>query len=492
MASVISTIRGLFRGNGIVSRSARGSLWLLTGSTAQESLRLLRNILLTRILAPADFGAMAIVMAFTQLFESVTEVGIGEAVVQDVEGARPTYLNAAWIVSAARGIAMWAAGMALAGPIAAFYRQPELLSMLRIAFTYLLLRGLMSIRTYVALKRMRMQTYVGIMNGAGIMSLVLTIVLGYQLRTGMALAYGLALEGAFTLVLSYVLSPYLPRLEFKKEHTRSLMSFVKGYAGMPILTFLFLRADVFVIGRVLTPEETGLYAMAAALGSGFAVLVSKVVLPIFIPVFSEIKSDRQRVEKAITNLNAIIPLVAFPVVALSIVFGGDILSVVYTDEYRDVGVCLAILVYVNVMRIANMPVASVYVAFGKPEYQRLYVLVRVMIVAATIYPLVATAGLLGGAISLALATTVAHVVQSVTLRRVLDVSTVRYLSAYLVGACVSVPVLLLGLLRGSVWERSVEIRLISGGIVLFAVYLVCVLLGRRLWSRIVATENKRG
>ena len=105
-------------------------------------------MILTRFLAPEQFGLMALVLAASQLFEALTEVGVRQAVVQSKRGASDEYLNVAWWFSAGRGLGLYILGWIFAPRVSVFYGEPALAQLLRVAFLTMLLRGVTSPRLY--------------------------------------------------------------------------------------------------------------------------------------------------------------------------------------------------------------------------------------------------------------------------------------------------------------------------------------------------------
>ena len=64
------TIDQYGKSKSLKARAARGSTWLAIGSGSEQLLRLIRNMILTRILAPEVFGIMAIIFAINTFFLS--------------------------------------------------------------------------------------------------------------------------------------------------------------------------------------------------------------------------------------------------------------------------------------------------------------------------------------------------------------------------------------------------------------------------------------
>ena len=70
------------QGDALRAKVMRGGAWLGSGNVAEQATRFARNMVLTRLLAPSAFGAMAIVMSSSAIVAALTEVGMKQAVIQ--------------------------------------------------------------------------------------------------------------------------------------------------------------------------------------------------------------------------------------------------------------------------------------------------------------------------------------------------------------------------------------------------------------------------
>jgi O-antigen/teichoic acid export membrane protein len=220
-----SKINTIFYGKRLQDKAAHGTIWLGTANGVEQILRFIRNMILTRILAPEAFGVMAIVLAVNNFLESFTEVGIRQALIQNPRGTEETYLNAAWWISASRATVLYSIAYFSAPLIANIYNNPELILILRIAFLSILFRGFMSVRAYVAVKEMHFKKWVFILNGGGILGIILAVVLAFYIKNIWALVIGFTAESAFRFVLSYILAPFFPSFKFDKENLQSIVKY---------------------------------------------------------------------------------------------------------------------------------------------------------------------------------------------------------------------------------------------------------------------------
>jgi len=74
-------------GSGLKAKVIQGAIALGIGKVAGGGLKFVRYMLLARLLAPGEFGQMAIVSLVAMAFQSFTEVGVRQSVIQNRRGA---------------------------------------------------------------------------------------------------------------------------------------------------------------------------------------------------------------------------------------------------------------------------------------------------------------------------------------------------------------------------------------------------------------------
>jgi O-antigen/teichoic acid export membrane protein len=88
--------------------------WILIGYALALILRLLGNLIMTRIFVPDVFGIMAIATVVQVIISLLSDIGLFQAIIQSPNGEKPSLLNTAWTVQALRGCLIWAACIAVA------------------------------------------------------------------------------------------------------------------------------------------------------------------------------------------------------------------------------------------------------------------------------------------------------------------------------------------------------------------------------------------
>ncbi|MEQ8690685.1 MAG: oligosaccharide flippase family protein, partial [Pseudomonadales bacterium] len=103
-----------------------GGAFLLLGEGYSSGLRLVSNLLMTRMLYPEAFGIMLVInVVFTGL-AMLSDVGIRSAIIARKGEVDQQFLNVAWTIMIIRGFILGAIAAFIASPLAEWYEHPEL------------------------------------------------------------------------------------------------------------------------------------------------------------------------------------------------------------------------------------------------------------------------------------------------------------------------------------------------------------------------------
>jgi PST family polysaccharide transporter/lipopolysaccharide exporter len=432
--AIAAKVRRSIDGEGLKARVLRGGALMGAGSAVEQGLRFIRNIILTRLLMPEALGIMTIILAVNAALEALTDVGLREAIVQHPHADTKPFLNAAWWFAICRGIALFALGYVFAPALVQFYHIPQVCHLMTLSFSAILFNGAMSTRAFILLKEMRYGRWVEIMQGAALGGVGITIALVLLLRDVRALVYGYMAEAVLRCALSYIICPFKPGLEFEKNQTREIFRFARGMVGSPFLTFLFLQADIFVLGKMVNKHDLGLYSMASSFSGVPALLISIFVNPILMPAFAQIRNQYERINNALLKATATMSFVGFPLCMWVALFGPGLMGTVYGPSYASVGHVFAILFCATVLRTMASPISAVYLSLGQPGLNRIFTAIRTCIVVVIIYPSVVVFGLKGAAAAGALAMIFAWVIQVRRMRILTRLAMKSYWSSVIAGS----------------------------------------------------------
>jgi len=442
---LFSKILNLVNSNELKGKFARGGLVLTSASAFEIGARLLRNVILTRLLVPEYFGLMAMIMSVMAFFEAFTEVGVRHVVIQNKKGGSEEFLNVAWWFSSIRGACLFVAAFFAAPLVCDFYSAPELLLPIRAAFAALLLNGIVSPRIHALEKELKYLKFVAMKQGSAVLNVVTAVVLSLFIKSVWPLVIGLVIEYAGICLLSYVLIPFRPKLRINKTYMGEILRFARGMFGLPILTFTFFQFDIFIIGKLLTREELGLYSIARSLALVSILAFSKIVRPLVLPALSKIKDSKKSLKMALLNITDLICVVCMPFTAFCVVFAEPLLSFAYGPRYGTVSASYSILAVYVLFRLLGIILMQLFYVLAAPHLQRRFALIRALLVLAVAYPVVNTFGLVGAAMTVLAGMLFMHSMQLACAGKLVALRLSEYAGCLIRGAGYSCIVIIPGL-----------------------------------------------
>jgi O-antigen/teichoic acid export membrane protein len=462
-----------FKGQDLKARCARGSLALSIGTIIAKALALASKIILTHILAKNEIGLMVMIFSLLSFFETIIEIGVRKSVIQSKDGDTPEYLNMAWWFQGVRSAVMYLVAFLLSPILSRFYfsgnteiltiySPDELTMLLRAAFLYIMLNGFTSPKMQILTREFRFFKRVLLSQGTAAVGIIITIILAFTIRNVWALVIGNIAGMALLLLFSYIACPFKPKFSLHKESLASIYHYARGMAGLPILTYLAFNADILVLGKVSGTETVGMYGMALVLANVPRDLFNKIISPVLLPAFAERQQNKEALCRGILSLTRIIALVTLPGAALAAWCGKTILTIIYPEQYAEVAVVFGLLCFHIAIVIQTNPLAQVFFGIGKPGQQRLFVVVRAILIAALMYPAVNLFDLMGAAGTLLFANTAGLILQVWLLNRDIKLRAEHYMAAWMPGMAATVVLSLIIWATMAVWPDKEYVHLAAG------------------------------
>lgn len=437
---IMHPIKTLLAGEGLKAKVFRGGAWLGTGSFSEQVVRFGRNMVLARLLAPEAFGMMAVVLSGCSVIHTIMDIGVKEALIQNPRGSEDEYVGAAWWMAFGRAISFGVCLFIAAPFIARFYGNAELSPLFRVSSIGVLLDGAMSSRAYVAIREMKFRKWAIINHGGSILGVLITVALSFFIRDVWALVIGYCSESGARCVLSFVVCPYLPPRRWPMAAIRELLGFSRKAFGLALLNLIFARTDIFVLAKMHSAAELGLYSMAILLVQTPTSFLMNLLGQTLLPAFSQVQDDLARTNRILIQVTLALVLVGMPALVFVIFCGRSLLTLAYGHRYGVAAGPLIVASFVALFNAVNGQVTSVFYAKGQPHLHRRCVVIMAITMIVLIYPSIARFGLVGGQLAALLAILAGLFFQVARLRDLIGLNLVEYGRPFLVAAAISVAV----------------------------------------------------
>jgi O-antigen/teichoic acid export membrane protein len=398
----------------------------MAGYVASQALRLVSNIILTRLLFPEVFGLASLVFVFTTGLHMFSDVGTGPAIVQSSRGDDPTFLNTAWTIAFLRGLLVFGATCAIAHPVAAFYGQPTLTWVLPAAGLNSVLGGLESTKLQTALRHLRIGRRTLLELTSQVVGSTSTILLAFayrSLRPGDHLGaiwaiIGGTLAGALTTtVVSHVAFPGVRnRFRLERDAARHLFTFGRWVFASTLLSFLAGQADRLMLGKLLSLQVLGVYGIASNLAGLASMAVDKLGGTVLFPAYSRM-AERGGLRRAYQRARLPLLLGGGAIVTGFLSCGPQLVRVIYDGRYAHAGWMLQYLAVGAWLEVLERSNRAALLAQGRVSWMATADLARLASFVALLPLGMKIAGLPGAIVGLVLADVVKYLILTVGVAR---------------------------------------------------------------------------
>jgi lipopolysaccharide exporter len=232
--------------------------WLVAWRSVTRLLGLVSTLVLARLLTPADFGMLAMATTFATAVETLSQLGLQDALVRHKRGE--ALMDTAFTLQVARAAVTGALICALAPAAARWFDEPRLVPVLLALGGSMLVAGIENIGIVEFRREMRFDRQFLLLTIPRLMQVAVTIPLALWLRSYWALLAGILVMRMARTVMSYIVHPYRPR--FRLAGWRELAGFSFWTWATCVAALVWDRCDSFILGPALGPASLGVYFLA--------------------------------------------------------------------------------------------------------------------------------------------------------------------------------------------------------------------------------------
>jgi O-antigen/teichoic acid export membrane protein len=269
----------------------RGSVWTLAAFGSTQLLRVASNTILWRLLSAEAFGLMAIVTALMVGLHMFSDVGIGPSIVQHERGDDPDYLNTAWTIQVMRSSTLAVIACLVALPMARFYHQPALTSMMLVVALSPALQAFNSTKLFSASRRLALKQVSIIEMVSWGVGTVATVAVAYFTHSVMALTVNWVVSAALKVALGHLMLPGI-RNRFRWDPTavQAMVRFGRWVFFSTLLTFLAMNSDRLIFGKLLPIGLLGVYGIAGVWATIPGQILNRLFGMVAFPVLSRARN----------------------------------------------------------------------------------------------------------------------------------------------------------------------------------------------------------
>ncbi len=344
-----------------------GVRWTGAGTAATEVVRFGLSIVLANLLAPEDFGLLAMAMVVTGFVMIFQYAGTAAVIIQRKQ-LTPKLTNAMWLLNTGLSLVLSLAMIAAAPWIADLYDQPDVIPVIQLLTVSFFLMAAGTVPGALLSKEMRFDIHAQIQFVTAVGQALTAMILAWLGYGVWALVWSNIVNAAVMTGLLFYRSGFRPGFSWPRNEVREVIGYCANLTGVSIVDILIKDADKFIIGKWLGDRVLGFYTMAFRFCLYPPLSISPIINRVLFPAFSKLQDDNEQLEKILLRAVGGIAVVTFPMMAGIMVIAEPFVLGVLSEKWAPAIPLMIYLAPVGIFMAIEKPPAYVLMAKGKANW----------------------------------------------------------------------------------------------------------------------------
>jgi PST family polysaccharide transporter len=323
-------------------------------------------LFLARLLAPEDYGLVAMVTALTGFAPVLVDLGTRDAVVQRAHVTEKEVSALFWLTIGI-GVTCALAISASAPLIAAFYREPRLTPIVLVSSLTFVAMGL-TCQHQALLRRAVMFRELAVVDiAANVLSAGGAILLALAGFGYWALVIRPVATALFSAAGVWLYCRWLPGWPKLTSGVKQMMRFGLNLSGFSVTDFVSRNSDRVAVGRGLGATTLGYYQNALLVYDN---LLDVLVLPLHgvaVASLSKLQHDHEELRRSWAKALSTVAFYAMPAFGLLAILSQDLIVLLLGPKWATAGVLLSILALRGIPHSIERTLGWLHVAAGRTD-----------------------------------------------------------------------------------------------------------------------------
>ncbi|WP_295732404.1 lipopolysaccharide biosynthesis protein [uncultured Muribaculum sp.] len=317
-------------GDNLGKRAIKGTIWASVDRIGSMGLQFVVNLVLARLLTPADFGAIGMIMIFILVSQVFVDGGFSSALIQRKDSDQ-TDFSTIFFWNIGVGMLFYLTVFLGAPFVARFYEMPVLEPVLRVLGVTLIFNAAISVQTTRLQKSLSFGSLAAIDIASSLAGGALAVVMAMR-GMGVWSLVGMMLSmSVIKVVMFYCVTRWLPSAVFSKASLRRLFAFGGYLFCANLLQTACQNVQGIIIGKRFSASQMGYYSQADKLNSISGYTLPQIIVQVMYPVYSRLQDDRPKLVATMLMNFRVIAFVIFPLLSMLVLVAEPLIVWLYGE-----------------------------------------------------------------------------------------------------------------------------------------------------------------
>lgn len=322
--------------------------------------------ILARLLPPEDFGMLAIILVFLNLFIPFADMGIGAAIIQyqDLDD-RDYGALFSFSIFFAVGLALLFCVAAI--PISLFYSNEQLIPLCCLGSLSLLFATLNMVPNGLLLKGQRFLSMGIRLFVVTIVAGIIAIIMAFAGWGVYALIWHNIIAGIITFFWNYFTRPIRHLTIHFVTSLKKVFSYSAFQFGSSMVNYFSTNLPNLIIGKVFGEAPLGFYDKAYRLTTYPLNGISNVIISVIQPYMAKHQNDPGILFSYWFKVAKFLSLVGAPIAAIFLCAPEEIVGIMYGDQWAAAVVLLQLLAVSIYFQLVNSVAGAFFLSAGRAD-----------------------------------------------------------------------------------------------------------------------------
>lgn len=310
-------------------------IWRFLERFGAKGVSLVVSVILARMLEPAVYGTLSIMLVLTSAMQLLVDSGLGNALIQKLDADNRDF-SSVFYFNLFFCTMLYFALFWIAVPISKVYNDAEMIPMIRVLGVVVVISGVKNVQQAYVSKKMLFRKFFFSTLGGTIVSAIVGIVMAYLDYGIWALIVQYLLNAIVDTLILWISVDWRPSLFFSFTRLKSLLNFAWKWLASAIIYKVYLSARSLIIGKRYSTESLAYYEESNKYASFFSSNIGDSINSVLFPAMASVQNDREEVKKIARRSIKISFFVISPILIGFACLAEDFVKLVLTAKWLPI------------------------------------------------------------------------------------------------------------------------------------------------------------
>ncbi len=308
--------------------------WKFAERIGAQGVNLIVSIVLARILAPEEYGVVALVTIFITISNVFIEQGFGTALVQKKD-ADDLDFSSVFYCNVVLSIILYIIIFLLAPVIAKFYNNMQIIVILRVLAITVLISGVKSVQNAYVSRKMIFKKFFICTSIGTIFSAVIGIWMAYKGYGVWALVVQQLTNNLVDTIMLWITVKWKPIARISFNRIKRLFGFGWKMLCSGLIDSIYNELYGLAIGKIYTPEQLAYYNRANQFPNIITVNINGSISSVMLPALANEQENKQKLKEMMQKSIKLSSFLLFPMMFGLVAVAEPLVKIILTDKWLE-------------------------------------------------------------------------------------------------------------------------------------------------------------